>query len=34
VVEILPDEWNVLTGSDEEKILSALIAPIPEKTAM
>jgi UDP-GlcNAc3NAcA epimerase len=30
-VETLHDGWNVLTGSDEHKILSALKAPIPEK---
>ena len=28
-VETLHDEWNVLTGSDEEKILAAIKAPRP-----
>jgi len=30
-VETLPDGWNVLTGSDEEKILFALKVTIPAK---
>jgi UDP-N-acetylglucosamine 2-epimerase (non-hydrolysing) len=29
--ETLHDGWNVLVGSDEKKILSAIKAPIPEK---
>jgi len=30
-IETLHDGWNVLTGSDEQKILSAIRAPIPAK---
>jgi UDP-N-acetylglucosamine 2-epimerase (non-hydrolysing) len=30
-IETLHDGWNVLTGVDEEKIMSALMAPIPVK---
>lgn len=30
-IETLHDGWNILTGADDEKILSALMAPIPGK---
>jgi len=30
-IETLHDGWNVLTGSDEQKILSAIRAPFPSK---
>lgn len=30
-VETLHDGWNVLTGSDEGKIIEAIMAPLPTK---
>ena len=30
-IETLEDGWNVLVSSDEGKILSALMAPVPQK---
>lgn len=30
-IETLHDGWNILTGSDEHKILSALMSPLPDK---